>query len=94
MRIPAPESGYADIYPAVVRERCGYRQPPTSLDLPMRILDDGDGRRYRQLEAWFRENTGDATDAMTCYIAARFGVMLQTAAILADEFEANTDFGN
>lgn len=93
MKISLTPSAYADLYPADVRARCRYRQPPAELDLPMRILDDADGRRFKALEAWFREHTLDARDSMVCYLAQRVGVMLETAEMLAGEFEANWDGG-
>ncbi|NMA97545.1 MAG: hypothetical protein GX970_05435 [Phyllobacteriaceae bacterium] len=94
MKIPTPTpSAYAGLYPADVRARCGFKQPSAELDLPMRVLDDADGMMFKRLEGWFREHTGDHVDAMVCYIASRYGVMLDTAETLRDEFEANYDGG-
>ena len=94
MKIPTPTSSdYAGLHPSDVRARCRYVQPPAELDLPMRVLDDADGGSFKRLEAWFREHTSDARDALVCYIAQRYGVMLETAESLFDEFEANYDGG-
>ena len=93
MKIPTPASAYDGLYPSDVRARCRYVQPPAELDLPMRIADDADGMAYRRLQEWFRVNTSDHQDAMVCYIAARFGVLLDTAETLRDEFSWNYDGG-
>jgi hypothetical protein len=89
MKISLTPSDYAGLYPADVRARCRYVQPPAELDLPMRIADDADGGAFKRLENWFGEHTSDARDSMVCYLAQRYGVLLDTAEAIADEFSWN-----